>query len=177
MHKLILRLSKALPLLLSLCLLASCTLFPKLPPDYRTQNFEAEIAFALGELPITARVTAQIPTGSRSVRATTMQILTPPSLSGLLLSKENDTLRATCHGITTEAESMDPIWQMAELLTASGNMTSVSYSDQEGQILLYATLTTDTSLYEWYLDPDSGIPHRIQNGSREIKILSLTPQS
>lgn len=169
----------ALLLLTVCCLLGSCTLRPPAPPDYRLWNFEAEIAWSVGELSLCAVVTIRGATDPEPAKITSLRFTAPPSMKDITLSEESGTPTVACHGMTANAELLAELWSTAELLTATGKITPVTVTEQDGEQALYAELQIEDSeeIYEFYLEPDSGFPKEIRKGEEQLKIRSFTVKS
>ena len=160
---------RIIPLLLLLCLLSSCALHPQAPPDYRQRSFDAELSWQLGDIHLA---------GTLSVRDASPQVLeltSPETLRGIRIVWTEGTPRAECHGLTTDADPLATLWETATWLTLTGNITPVCLTRDETP-LLYATLQdpSSSSPYEFYLNPESGIPQSIRQEDRQLTVHRFT---
>ena len=175
MLKLMQRLS-CLSLLFAMLLTSSaCSLRPTIPADYRRSDFVAELAWRSGELHLLARATVKGATEDTGAILLSLELLEPPTLSGIQLTEEEGALTVTCHGVSADAAFFSPLWQKAKALTRTGKLTPIAHTEEWGEPLLYAELRSETEPWEFYLDPHSGAPRRIRNGTWELEIRSFTP--
>lgn len=163
-------------LLLLLCLLTSCAFRPALPSDYRQTDFEAEICWQTNELTLTGIVCVRAATDSESAVLESLQLTAPDTLHSLRITWENGDPHVECHGITAPAALLIELWQIASWLTLSSKIEPIALTKNEEQPLLYATCQDISSPipYEFYLDPESGFPRRIQHEDRLLQIQNFT---
>ena len=168
-----------LSLILLLCLLGSCTLRPKLPPDYRKNNFEAEISWQTNGLTVEGIVSVRSATDTDSARLESLQFTAPETMLGLSIVWIEGKPYAKCHGMEVDASLLVELWESAAVLTLTGAFTPVTITQNTDKPLLYATCQdpSSSSDYEIYLDAESGFPQSIRQGEHLLTVRRFTATS
>ncbi len=176
MRKLLSHLRIFIPFIGIWILLVSCAIRPSLPPDYRLLNFEAEVEWQMGDLPIRALLTVCGATEDAPATLTSLRLLAPDTLEGIVLSMEDGKRTVHCHGLTADATLLQELWDTAGLVIPDGTILPVTTVERDGVSWLYAQIQSPQGepLYECYLDPKSGVPKQIQHNDHILEIHTFT---
>ena len=175
MGKLLLRVVQTV---LSLVLVLSCVSCgrARLPADYRMAAFDARVSWTVEGLSVLAVLRADAPVeGARGIR---MEMISPQTLSGVVLTRQEGQWRVACGELETDASLLRELTAFAELLLPMGEITPVCETEWQGETVLYAEIVHNTEegekcVYELYLDLETGEPRSIRQGERALEIRSF----
>ncbi len=158
--------------LLLLCvLLVGCRPSGRNLPDYRARDFRAEVRLEFGEVDVYAEVLAEREENAAYATLRHVRLLAPPSISGIELTLEGETVILARDGIRTPAAGATVWWDACTLLCAEGTLRSVCDTEWEGLSLDYAEIRSGARMVELYREPETGIPKRIVDGETELTVI------
>ena len=160
----------SLLLCLSIFLLsAGCGGRPHTPPDYRASPFRAEISGEIQGIQILAQ-------GFYSATDASVHFQEPASMEGLTLLYRDGHLSLSFEGMEADADSLAGLWELLSLPLITGELQPISLDRSMGPPLLYVQIQSEGKdrPAELWLDPESGVPHRIQKGELSLRILSFS---
>ena len=158
-----------LGILLLLSMLGGCRPMRRMEADYRTHAFRAEIRFSAGEVTVYAEMETVLQDGV--LVPSSVRLLAPPSLAGIVLERQGEELLLLRDGIRTPCAGAVAWWETASLLCASGAMHYVCDTELEGLPLAYAEIGEGTDAYGVYCERETGIPKKITKGERALTVI------
>ncbi len=155
--------------LLLLTLLVGCRPCGRLTADYRESPFRAEIRFERGGVTVYAEAETTRTDGVLTLSS--LRLLAPPSLAGIELVREGESLILLRDGLRTSSVGAGEWWETASLLCAAGKLCYVCDTEWEGLSLEYAEITEGDCVYEVLREAETGIPKRISSGERSLTVI------
>lgn len=142
--------------------------------DYRTEPFWATVAWTVGELTVSAELTAE--PSAVSGGTLRMELTSPDTLDGIVLTRAEGVWQVSCGEIVTEGSLWGELTAYAELAVPEGEVIPVCETTLRGESLLYAEIVHKTEegeerVYELYVEAESGVPREIRSGERSLEIL------
>lgn len=165
-----------LPLLLALLFssLTACS-SPNPLPDYRQEEIEAKLSWCDGNVELLMEVHIAAIHEGENHRDFSLEFLAPDHLTGILIKSEEGNLRIFCDEIAVDGELFSRWIRPVELLLPTGKICPIREIEADGFRLQYAQIQKENEheIYELYLDPQTGHPHKIQCGNEILQILSF----
>lgn len=154
-------------------LLVGCRGTGKGTPDYRMEPFCAEVRWERDGVTVCAETETAWEDGVLTLSS--LRLLSPPSLSGIEVTRANGKLVLVREGICMTASGAEEWWETASLLCAVGEMHYVCDTEWEGLSLEYAEIGDGTRVVEVLREPNTGIPKRIAEGALALTVIRFEP--
>ena len=158
-----------LGILLLLTVLCSCHRLRRTVADYREHPFRAEIRFISGGVTVYAEMETVLVDGA--LTPSSMRLLAPPSLEGIVLEREGEEIVLTRDGLRTPCAGAKGWWETADLLCASGTMHYVCDTELEGLPLAYMEIGEGRDAYGIFCERETGSPKKIVRGAQELTLI------
>ena len=145
--------------------LCSCAKFARID-DYRSRPFRCEIEFSVGDRNVCARIYAK---GNEEIR---MEILSPPSVEGLIICRQGDNKYAEYSGMILDADAFAEIFSYGEVLVPEGEIINKSRVKGIGSVICLTVGKNENAgdYYEIYVNKKSGIPQEIRFGGKSVLV-------
>lgn len=149
-------------MILSQC---SCAKFARID-DYRSRPFRCEIEFSVGDRNVCARIYAK---GNEEIR---MEILSPPSVEGLIIFRGENNEYAEYGGMILDADAFAEIFSYGAALAPEGDIINKSRVKGIGSVICLTVGKNENTgdYYEIYVNKKSGIPQEIRFGGKSILV-------
>lgn len=162
---------RALGSLILILSLSSCASAPHLP-DYREGIIDAEIVWCDGTTELSMRVHIEAASDNQTSRDLTVELLTPPALEGIIITRKADEISVACGEMQANAEALSSYLYPTDLLLTTGVITPVTQTELDGVKVQYAQIQkeNENESYELFLSPETGYPKEIRHGKESLQI-------